>query len=479
MSRRERSFFGPRARATALVAASLLFTAGLAPRAAAGRQAATEPRREQLLNGLKVYLLPRPGDAQALLKLRIRSGAAFDLAGKEGVMALLGDALFSDPSVHEYVKEDLGGRLEVSTGYDHIDVTLAGRASEFERMVELLRNAVVSTQLSPEVFARLRDARAKVTRDIDLAPGTMADRAAASRLYGPHPYGRVAEGTPESLARVERADLLLVRERFLNPNNATLVVAGPVEPARAMRALRQYLGAWRRSDREVPATFRLPEPPDARTLIVNRAGAPDAEVRLFVRGLARSDRDAPAARLLAALVQARWLKSFPELKNRPFFVEHQPRAVAGLFRLGASVPAKSAAQALQTARAALLSFDTAPPTPQELEAARREVIAALGAGTDSAAAQADLWLDLETYQTNSSEEARALADVPAGELRRVAARLFLGAPAAAVVVGDATQLRAELARAGEVEVLGDGSSATTAPRPATEAKPFSLPVKRP
>ncbi|MDQ3259096.1 MAG: hypothetical protein M3R15_35405 [Acidobacteriota bacterium] len=74
-----------------------------------------EPRREQLLNGLKVLLWNRPGDAQVLLKLRIHSGAAFDLDGKEGLMALLGDALFPDSATRQYVTEDLGGKLVVST----------------------------------------------------------------------------------------------------------------------------------------------------------------------------------------------------------------------------------------------------------------------------------------------------------------------------------------------------------------------------
>src|SRR5437879_13257506 len=91
-------------------------------------QSLPEPVREQLLNGLAILFWQRP-DANVLLKLRVRSGAAFDLAGKGGTMALLGDAICPDPSTREYVAEQLGGKLGVTTSYAAIDVTSSGQQS--------------------------------------------------------------------------------------------------------------------------------------------------------------------------------------------------------------------------------------------------------------------------------------------------------------------------------------------------------------
>ena len=101
-----------------------------------------QPDREKLLNGLSIIFWPRPGDANVTLKLRIHSGAAFDLAGKAGTMSLLADTLFPDTDTREYVSEQLGGKLEVTTDYDAINVTISGKASELERMIELLRNEI-------------------------------------------------------------------------------------------------------------------------------------------------------------------------------------------------------------------------------------------------------------------------------------------------------------------------------------------------
>src|SRR3712207_3267462 len=82
---------------------------------AAPAQSAPEPRREQLLNGLRILLWSRPADQNVLLKLRVHSGAAFDLAGKEGLMATLADAMF-DQQTRDYVTDELGGRLDVAVG---------------------------------------------------------------------------------------------------------------------------------------------------------------------------------------------------------------------------------------------------------------------------------------------------------------------------------------------------------------------------
>src|SRR5258707_11615479 len=118
--------------------------------ASASSQVPMEPERARLLNGLRVLIWSRPNDQDVLLKLRVHSGAAFDLAGKGGSMALLGDILFPDPTTREYFTEEMQGRLNVTTDYDSITITMQGRAREFERIVEILRTALVTTQLTPD-----------------------------------------------------------------------------------------------------------------------------------------------------------------------------------------------------------------------------------------------------------------------------------------------------------------------------------------
>lgn len=427
----------------------------------AAAQNPPEPRREQLLNGLRVVLSPRPGDANVFLKLRIRSGAIFDTAGKAGTMALLGDALFPDPATREYFTEELGGRLLVTTDADSINITLGGRATEFERIVEQLRSAIFNFSLTAESASKLREARAKLVRETSVVPATIADRAIATRLFGDYPLGRSFTGTADSLARIERSDVLFARERFLNPNNATLVVTGGIDNTRAMRLLRQRLGAWRQSEAIVPPTFRQPAAPDSRTLIVDLPNTDTAEIRLAARSITRSDQNYATATLLALLARDRWQTAFPQLAKSAFFVRDETHALPGIFVLGASVPAPAAANALAAARAVLNTLATTQPTAAELERVRAEALAMLNKQFEQPETLADLWLDADTYKLDMLEDQiKQLKAVTPAAMQRTAARLFLSAPLASVAVGSAAQLKTDFERTGRVEVMGAASDAT-------------------
>lgn len=452
---------------------ALLFSLLLAMTSAGGlAQSGPEPRREQLLNGLRIQMWYRPADPLVTIKLRIHSGAIFDLAGKAGTFALLSDALFPDPSAREYFTEELGGRLEVASDYDALNVTLSGRATEFERIVELLRTALVSTPLTAETVKGLRDARIKLSREMGVSPSLMADRAIAARLFGDYPYGRASAGTPDTLARIDRADLLLARERFLNANNATLAIIGGVDEKRVLRTLRQLLGNWRRSDSIVPATFRQPEATDTRTLIIDLPGAPTAEVRLAARGLARSDNELAVAQLLALLVRDRWQAAMPELGKSAFFVRHEAHLLPGAFVMGAAVNPAQAADAFASARSVLKALATAQPSTGELEKARTEALAVFNKQLDDPTTRANLWLDTDTFKLSSlDDQLRALNRVTPADIQRVAAKLFRDAPLAAAAVGSAAQLSAGLQQAGKIEIFG----ATPAPETKTQTPPAKTP----
>jgi len=406
-------------------------------------QSLPEPSREQLLNRLNVLLIQRSGDPNVFLKLRVHSGAAFDLAGKGGTMALLGDIFFPDPSTREYVAEELGGRLEVTTDYDAIDITISGKASEFERLVEFLRAALVTTQVSPENVTAARDARIKQMKTMPRTAARIADEAVAARLFGRFPYGHPTGGSLETITRIDRADLLLARERFLNPNISTLVVIGGIEKSRAMRALRQLLGQWRMGDFIVPATFRPPDAPDARILIINQSNAPSAEVRLAVRGLARSDRDYAGARLLTLIARDRWRSATAETSGG--FVRHETHVLPGMFLFGASAPSAATAKVLSAGRDLMAALVNTPPSQTEIERARAEVLADLGRSSSQPESIADAWLDHESYKLASfSDQVNAVRNVSPADVQRVSIRLFKSANLASVVVGNSEQLKASL-----------------------------------
>jgi zinc protease len=406
-------------------------------------QSAPPPTREQLLNGLPVLYWQRPGDPNVFIKLRLNSGAAFDLAGKAGTMALMGDAFFPDPATREYVRDELGGRLDVATSYDSIEVIISGKASELERIVELLRNAILGLNLSPDSVTKLREARLAQLGKEPLSTSAIADRAVATRLFGSFPYGRPAQGDVDSVAKVDRADLMLAQERFLHSDNAALVVIGGVERARLMRALRQLLGPWQKADRSVAQTFRQPNAPDARTLLINQTGNNNAEVRLALRGLSRSDRDVVAASVLSQIARERWQAAVPELSSTS--VRHEAHTLPGMFVFAARVPAATAQKALTAAQEVMNTLAQTGPSAAELQRAVGAALAEAGKRGSELDSTADLWLDSETYKTSlTANPANEINRLSTADIQRVATRLFKDTAQARIVVGDPEQLKSNL-----------------------------------
>ena len=431
-------------------------------------QQATQPEREELLNGLRLLFWPLPGHSEVILKLRINSGAAFDLAGKSGQMALLGDLLFPDPDTVDYFTSEMGGKLDVNVSYDSITITMVGKAAELEQIVEVLRNGLLQTPLTPETVIRMRDARIKLLRDSTIVPTFVADRAIAARLYGDFPYARPAGGTAEDIARVDRADLMQARDRFLNSNNATLAIIGGVTKPRAMKTLRQLLGPWRKSEQIVPTTFRQPNSPDTRTLIVNVPG-PNVEIRLAARGVARSDADFAAATVLARIAQHRWEALSPELARKPVFVRNEAYVLPGAFVMGATVTDMTTVDSLTNAKKVMESLMTTAATQAELDRARNEVVGETSALLAKPDALPDPWLDADTYHLSAPQDQVALLRaVTAAQVQRVANRIF-NKPTVSLAAGETAPLKAALQGRFQYEVLGE--IATPAPTPKPPAKP--------
>ena len=70
---------------------------------------AQQPRKESLLNGLKVLMFPDPSSDKVWVRIRINSGSAFDPQGKEGLMQLMAANFFPTDAAKEYFRDELGG----------------------------------------------------------------------------------------------------------------------------------------------------------------------------------------------------------------------------------------------------------------------------------------------------------------------------------------------------------------------------------
>jgi zinc protease len=375
------------------------------------------PRQEKLLNGLKLLIWTEPTAEKATVKLRIHSGAAFDTLGKEGTMALLADALFPNESAREFFTEDLGGSLSVESNYDYIQINASGNADQILTILETLA-AITKLQIDKEVTAKVRAGRLEKIKELEKNPTYFADLAAAKRLLGNYPYGRSAEGTAESLEKIDFADLLLAKQRFLTADNATLAVSGNIKSDYVFKAVRQIFGGWEKADRRVPATFAQPTAPDGKMFSVDSDLNNVSELRFVFRGLARNDKDFVASQILTKVLQTRLQK-----REQSAFVRQDARFLPGLVVIGYKQDGiKREGNSVELPSDVMGDFIgdllKAPVESSEFERAKTDF-----QNEYNRQNSIDAWLDVETYKLVSVKaDQQNLQNVSLADVQRNAER---------------------------------------------------------
>jgi hypothetical protein len=295
-------------------------------------QTPNAPRQEKLLNGLKLLVWPDKSAPKASVSLRIHSGSAFDPLSKEGVMALLSDILFPNQAVLEYFSEDLGGDIGITSTYDYIQIDMSGDNDKILEVLEALAQAVIRPQIDKDTTAKVKTQKLELIKDFEKHPIYVADYAVAKRLFGNYPYGRTNLGTTETLAKIDFADILLAKQKFLTADNATLAVSGNVQFDLVYRAVRRYFGGWEKADKKVPATFTQPDAPKSGMPVFESPVEKTSEFRFALRGPARNEKDFFAAQILAKILQNR----FQMREGKTGFVRLETRLLPGYFVFGVS-----------------------------------------------------------------------------------------------------------------------------------------------
>lgn len=369
--------------------------------------AQSAPRQERLLNGLKVLMWANPSANKVTVTVRIHSGASFDPQGKEGVMALLSDSFFATPESAGFFKEDLGGDLRVTTNYDYIEVEASSRPADFLTLLEAVSTAVSTPTIDKETTAKLVAKRLEMLETLEQDGAYIADRAAATQLFGTFPYGRAAEGTEASVSKLGFADVLDAKQRFLGADNATVAISGNFDSTLAYRAARRYFGAWLKSDRIPPSTFKQPDAPDTRLVTVTTVADTPTLSRFALRGVARSDKDHAASEVLTAILTDRLQQ------NSKGSVKNETHILPGSIVMGMEGPLNETALNLPTL---LLSKDI---TDAEFAAGRSKAQAAR-----SAIPVERQWLNVDTYKlTSVAADQSAFNAVTLADVKALAQRL--------------------------------------------------------
>lgn len=384
-----------------------------------------QPQQEQLLNGLRVVMIPDASASNVTAKLRVHSGAAFDPQGKEGTLCLLSEAFFPNQDARDFFKDDLGGSFQVVCHYDYIELDVASKPESYLTMLETLAasvsNPVIDRQTTDAVKAEMVARLTNEEKDARL----VANTAVRKRLLGTFPYGRPKYGTAAGLKVVDFADLKFAYERLFGADNATLVVSGNFPVDNAYRGIRRYFGGWLKLDRKAPSSFKAADPPIAGTQIIESPESGITEIRYAFRGVARNEKDFAAASVFAKVVEARLRSKAPAGQNENVWVTSNANVLPGVFMIGFSRIQQNISAAVIDDKAKTEANDLITNALNATVSEAEFAVANNSARAEYNKLDASMrWLDVDTYRLSSiKNDQAAFESVTTGDVQRFADRL--------------------------------------------------------
>lgn len=255
-----------------------------------------EATRFTLANGLPVVLAEQHELPVVSVQLLVPGGSA-SLAGHQaGLAALVADMLDEGTAERSALDvavavESLGATLLSSAGADASQVELVVLRHRLEAALDVLADVVTAPTFPDHELERVRDERVnRVIQELD-DPRALANHAFVLTLYGPdHPWGQPLLGTRPALNAVTRDDVAAYHRRHYHAGNATLLVAGDVEPETLRDLLEPRFGGWRGGEpvRVEPGPWADDAP---RIVLVDRPGAAQSEIRVGKVAVERSTAD--------------------------------------------------------------------------------------------------------------------------------------------------------------------------------------------
>ena len=278
------------------------------PGGGANAAARFAPERFVLPNGLVVLHQPNPTSPAISISLRVAAGACLETPDTTG-LAYFCAGMLKNGTTHRSKQEIgeildfTGSHLGSSAGRHTAGVGAKARSADFEQMMELVAECVLTPSFPTSEVERMRGNLLTAIREDEDDTQQVAMDGLRQLVYAPdHPYSWRLIGTEETAARHHRDDLAAFHERHFSAHASALVIVGAVDLDRVMAAAEQYFSSWPTGASEEPGhasglIASLPEIPDAgpppSTVreVSTLPGKAQTDIALGHPGLRRTDAD--------------------------------------------------------------------------------------------------------------------------------------------------------------------------------------------
>jgi zinc protease len=409
--------------------------------------------RHTLGNGLRVVLHPDTSLPLVAINLWYHVGSKNERPGRTGFAHLFEHMLFQGSehvgtNGHFGYVQQVGGVANGSTWYDRTNYyeTLPAHQLDLGLWLESDRMGFLLPAITAENLENQRQVVMNERRQrVENQPYGRAGERLRELLYPPdHPYHWPVIGYMEDIAAATLDEVRAFFRTYYTPNNAVLTLAGDFDPGAALDRVEAWFGEIPAGPPvpPLPAAVASPPPLGGERRLVIEDDVRLARIYMAWRTPAFGQRPWYAADLLAAVLSAgKSSRLYRDLVYERQIAQDvsayvNPFEAVGDFMVVATVrPGTEPAVVEAAIGDHLARVAAAPPTAEELAAARRRILTEYWSSLELVSNRADSISQFTTYfddpgrLAGETDRYRSLA---ASELQEVAAG-YLGPEARAVV----------------------------------------------
>ncbi|AQU88892.1 peptidase M16 [Komagataeibacter nataicola] len=386
-----------------------------------------------LPNGLRVVIVPDRLAPVVSTEINYLVGSAAAPAGFPGTAHALEHMMFRgseglDRDQLAAIGTRLGGNYNADTTENVTQFFYTAPVENLDVLLHIEALRMKGLTLAADDWAHERGAiEQEVSRDLS-SPGYVYLARLQSILFAGTPYEHDALGTRPSFDKTDTALLRRFYRDWYAPNNAILVIAGDVDPARAMAQVRAAFGAI--PARALPVRPQVqPGPVHAQTLHFP-TDYPVGLVAIASRMPGQNSHDYAAARILADVLcsqRGALYELVPQGRALLSSFDFVTKADAGIGIAIAAFPKGGDAAPLQARMQDILKTLRENGVPADLvDAAKRKELAQLGFAANSIAGLAESWSEAQAIMGLQSpdDEATAFAAVTPEDVNRLARQVL-------------------------------------------------------
>ncbi len=211
---------------------------------------ATSPKasKEVLPGGLTLIIKPQRALPLVAYTLASPGGQENESEAKAGLYELWAESLTRGAGGQTYQAlttelEDMAASLGGFAGKSTCGLSGSFLSNDWQRGLELLAQVWLKPDFPAGQVAKAKDQQMARLRAQENSPVSRAFIAFRRLLYGKHPYGHNPLGTPESLAKLGRKDILAAHAKVKGPGGLVLSVVGDVDPSQVRTLVMKLFGA--------------------------------------------------------------------------------------------------------------------------------------------------------------------------------------------------------------------------------------------